>query len=481
MNSFDWTTAASILTGFGGEPVTLHVPKTGLPFFDTVRLYGAIELYIGLREDVSIHDAGDKWIIEGVTRRQRLAGRDEAAFKELWTNKKPSSSEYCDCVRKTIMSGQWPSDIYFLDELGGKYDAVLQAGIRGLAAKNYDTLQSGQTSKKECKASIPLFQGLLAFAGMKRVESVGEIIFLPVFEGHVDLSKVVSPLSAWLGTPNPLCAQALVLLALKTSLFAEGYQDRLTAVVFNTDFSGKRSDNYSGTIAIDSTAIGKMKSSSFISHVYQIFRRLVTRAWQGQSGKYQATPLAPSALDMAYWLMQPVEKHLMALITVQEAMYRDGLRQLFVSADYVKEVFEMSYKNWEGQHETVRRFARAVASGIYYARMTKEQKLEDQRKAWYDEVTMLRSAPSAKAFIERAMILIEQGHREHSHVGTTHWDQAFDPQALFNSIGDNRNSFESFRELFRMYLVQESTYQSKEQYTEETSGEAVPAVGRTGG
>ena len=122
----------------------------------------------------------------------------------------------------------------------------------------------------------------------------------------------------------------------------------------------------------------------------------------------------------------------------------------------------MSYGDWKGDHESVRKFARAVASGIYYARM-KDQKAEDRSKAWYDEVTMLRSAPSAKAFLERAMILIEQGHREHSRVGTGHWDQAFDPQSLLSSIGNDRSAFETFRDLFRMYLVQESTYKTRDE------------------
>jgi hypothetical protein len=67
---------------------------------------------------------------------------------------------------------------------------------------------------------------------------------------------------------------------------------------------------------------------------------------------------------------------------------------------------------------------------------------------------MLRSAPSAKAFIERVMILIEQGHREHGRLGTKHWEEDFDPKAIFAGLGSD---FETFRDLFRMYLVQEST------------------------
>ena len=65
MMTFDWSKAASTLQDFGGKPVTLYVPKTGLPFFDVLRLYGAIDLYIGLREDVAIHDAGNEWEVTG--------------------------------------------------------------------------------------------------------------------------------------------------------------------------------------------------------------------------------------------------------------------------------------------------------------------------------------------------------------------------------------------------------------------------------
>jgi hypothetical protein len=468
MKKFDWPSASSILSGFGGTPVTLHIQKTGLPFFDALRLYGAIELYIGLREDVSIRDLGSEWVVEGRARTHRLAGRGENAFKALRKEKKPSPQEFCDGLRTSIMSGEVQLDSDFLK--GGKgYDAILQAGIRGLSATKYETLQSGQTSKKECIAQIPLSHGFLAFVGRNRTETIGQIVFLPMFEGRVDLSKVVSPLAAWLGVPNPLCAQALILLALRTSLFAEGYQERLTAVVFNTDLGGKRSDNYSGIIAIGSTAIGQIVSSELSSHMNQVFRELLRQAWKRTGTKYQTTETTPLAMGMAYWLMQPARKHLSGFITAQEGIYRRGRRQFFIKRSYVKEVFEMSYGDWKGDHDAVRRLASAVASGIYHARMAKEHTWADQRKAWYDEVTMLRSAPSPRAFMERAMILVEQGHREHSLIGTTHWDQAFDPQGLFESIGASRSSFETFRELFRMYLVQQSTHQVKELSGEESA------------
>ena len=312
-------------------------------------------------------------------------------------------------------------------------------------------------------ARIPLADGLLAFAGKKRVHAgVGDILFLPIFEGQIDLSRVVSPLRAWMSVPNVTCAQALALLALRTSLFAEGYYKRLTAVVYNTAFRGQRSDNYSGVIAIRSTAIGQARMPLLVAHLFRVLRVLVAKAWTRQG----ATPLVPDALAMAYWLVHPLPKHLSSFITSQERLHRDRQTQVFVKREYVREVFEMSVANWPGDHEAVQKFAKAVASGIYYARMVPAKKRgDDPQKAWYDEVTMLRSASSPKAFRERALILIEQGHRERSMVGTKHWDQAYDPSSLSASIGKG-SLFEEFRDLFRMYLVQESTFR------DDTKGES---------
>ncbi len=470
MSDFSWATAHSTLEGFGGTPVTLYVPKTGLPFFDALRLYGSIDLYIGLREDVSIDDRGDRWKVSGRCRTGRISGKDERAFQQVWSKKKPEPGPFCRLLRSHLMEGvplqgeeKWPPAVKGLAGL----DAPLQAGIRHTAAASYATLQSGQTSPSTCCVlKIPLSDGILAFAGKKRVEAVGEMTFLPVFEGQIDLSKVVSPLRAWVGVPNVLCSQALVLLALKTSLFVEGYQKRLKGVVFKTDFPGQRSDNYSGLVTIASTAIGRIRSVNFVAHVYRIFRELIAKAWKRQGRSYQTTSRTPDALGMAYWLMQPVGKHLTSMITSQERLRRERVPHIFTSPEYVKEVFGMSYGEWKGDHEAVRKFARAVASGIYHARMDEKKDKSERGKAWYDEVTMLRSASSAKAFVERAMILIEQGHRKHTQVGTTHRNEAYDPQKLLGSMGDDRGNFETFRDLFRMYLVQESTYQAKEEPVE---------------
>lgn len=475
LSTFNWSTASAILQNFGGEPVTLYVEKTGLQFFDVLRLYGAIDLYIGLREDVAITDMGVRWKISGRKRTNLMLGRDVSFLKSIWNKKKPDAEDFCRNLYSNLIEGVHFSEDVFLLDTDRTLDASLQDGIRGISAASYETLQTGQTSKKECKAMIPLSDGLLAFAGKKRTENLSNIYFLPVFEGNIDLSKVVSPLRAWIGSPNVLCKQALMLLALKTSLFAEGYQDRLKSVVYNTDFNPRKGFNFSGIIEIQSTAIGQMKSSDLVSHTYRIFNNLVNIAWEN---KGRTNDLTSDAMAMAYWLMQPVSKHLSSMITSQEHLRRGKKRRdTFVPQhtlfdiprkNYAKEVFEMTYMNWKGDHEAVRKLARAVASSIQWARCRDKKNnkwlpYEDQRKNWYDEVTMLRSASSEKAFIERVMILIEQGHREKGQIGTVHWEEDFDPKKIFESIGSNRSDFEMFRDLFRMYLVQESTYKSTDE------------------
>ena len=311
---FDWTKTA-ILNQFGGETIPLHIQKTGLPFFDALRLYGAIDLYIGLREDVEIHDHGSEWRVEGHRRPHRLVGRCEKAFRLVWKNKKPAPEVYCRDLENWLRDGSPPLDSHTV-EGKGEWDAVLQDGIRGIAAQSYITLQSGQTSKKECKATIPLADAMLAAAGRKRTDGFGSITFLPVFEGRVDFSKVVSPLRVRIGLPNVLCFQALALLALRTSLFAEGYYKDasgrvlLKAVVFDTDLGGQRSDNYSGVVSISSTAIGKIDSDRFVEELHGRPAGVVNKAWRRYGRNYQTNDLTPHALAMAYWMMQPAAKHL---------------------------------------------------------------------------------------------------------------------------------------------------------------------------
>ena len=425
--------------------------ETGLPFFDALQLYGAIDLYIGVREDIAITDCGDRWQVNGRRRSYAVAGRDRRAFASVWDKKTPSADDYCKGLHRLVFCGHsFDSDRQVV--LNG-LDSSLQAGIRGVAASRYETLQTSQTSNPVCIAKIPLSQAILAYAGKRRVERFGEITFLPIFEGPIDLSKVVSPLRLWFTEPyipNVLCAQVLVLLALRSSLFAEGYQDSLSQVAFDTNLYGQRSDNYSGIVSVGSTAIGRLKRDEFVGRVYRAFRDLVRSAWKRRGREFEATELTPDALAAAHWLMQP-EKHLAAMVVSQERMHAKGMWHFFQDHTDVKEIFNMSYPNSPEDHDAIRKFARAVASGIWHARMKDS---DEKGKAWYDEVTMLRSAAKPAAFFERAMILIEQGHRENGGVGTSGRGEAFDPSAV-KSISED--DFETFKILFRMYLVQEST------------------------
>ncbi len=467
MLNFDWSNTESLLQNFGGKEEKLYVQKTGLPFFDALRLYGAIDLYIGLREDVTIKDNGNEWEVKGFARQHHISKRDEKAFKLTYKNRRPTSEFYCQNLKAYLYERQPIEDDIFVKaekEFVG-LDAILQTGVRGLSAYTYETLQTGQTSKAECKAEIPLSQGLLAFTGKKRCETIGRILFLPIFEGRVDFSKIVSPLRFWIGPPNIICAQALMLLALKTSLFSEGYEDRLSAVVYNTDFDSRKNFNCSGIISIRTTAVNKLSLIDLVGHIYRTFRRIIENAWR--KDRISNSPMPEDALAMTYWLMQPVAKHLSSMITSQEKLKANGYQHIFIKQEYVKEVFNMSYGSWNGDFGAVHKLAKSVASAIYFARQSKAIK-EEKGKAWYDEVVMLRSAPTPKAFIERVLILLEQGHREHGQVGTTHRDEIFDPSDLFKSIGKDRSDFETFRDLFRMYLIQESTYKAKDEIDVQT-------------
>lgn len=450
---FEWSKAAAVLNDFGGKAITLHVRKTGLPFFDALRLYGAIDLYIGLREDVCIRDRGSEWLVEGHRRLHRTIGRDNAALDLVRKNIAPKvrraveTIPFCTALLKSLESGMGFGDQYdSLHEANkafARFDSAIQSGIRGIAASSYDTMQSGQSTAKQCIAQIRLSNGLLAFAGSRRTETVGDIFFLPVFEGRIDLAKVVSPVRAWLASPNAPCAQALMLLALKTSLFAEGYQDRLRSVVYNRRV--KQGDfAYSGVISIESTAVGKVKSSSFAAVLYGAFRRAVSETWRNKKAEF-----VPHVIAMANWIMQPTARYLSGLITSQEKLKAAGTEHIFTRSEYVQEVFTMAYGEWQGDCESIHSFARAVASAIYYARM---KDADDPAKRWYDEVATLRSSPNAKAFVNRALNLIEIGHRENPFVGSQD-SHRFEACGLLNLIGDE---FETFRDLFRMYLVQES-------------------------
>lgn len=474
-----WDAAGATLEGFGGDLVTLHLAKTGLPFFDALRLYGAIDLFIGVREDVSVSDDGTEWTVAGRSRPNPLRSKFEAAFHAVWDKKKPLAAEYHRTLREKLTTREAIETLQRVTAKG-EWDPVLQTGVRDTSAYAYETLQSGQTSRRECKTSVALSDAVLAHAGGKRIDRLGDITFLPIFQGQIDLSKVVSPLRARLGLPNVLCAQALVLLMLKTSLFAEGYQERLHAVAFRTNLNGNRSDNYSGIVSLDSTALRRVDSAEFVELLLRSLRELVKRGWQRQGRDYHTTEYAQHALAMAQWILQPNRQHLSTMIGSQERLRAQGGAHIFTQPGHVWRVFSMSYGDWNGDREAVRRFARTVSSAIYQTRMRKESAPDERNKAWYDEVTMLRSAPSARAFIERALILIEQGHRDSPQVGTTS-QELFDPSALLGSAIGDRADFETFRDLFRMYLVQESRHRdlpddmnSKDSASAEEGGEGVP-------
>jgi hypothetical protein len=460
MNGFNWAEAAQTFADFGGQPQVLHIPKTGLPFFDTLRLYGAIELYVGLQQEIYIHDAGNEWEVKARVREHRLKDV-RAAAATLKKGKLSRKDEQWVNKLKAAFSGyEWPtSPLRDVSTPLDNPDSALKDGVRDTAASNYNGLETGYGKKSK----VPVADALLAYAGQERTESVAGIHFLPVFEGKVDFSKVVSPLRAWMGLPNFLCTQVLTLLALKTSLFAEGYAEALSAVVYNTNFDSRKFYNYSGVVQIESTALSNRYTArhDFVSHFYRVFRGILSRAWRREGREYKATDEVEDALAHAYWLMQPSQpKNLSALATSIERQRRNGRPNIIAEPgkSYVKEVFLMSYGKWEGDHDAVQKFAKAVASAIYFARLTDlAMNKEERGKAWYDEVTMLRSAPTAKAFFERAMILIEQGKRENQFIASIGNAENFDPALLFKSIGNNRSDFETFRDLFRMYLVQEST------------------------
>jgi hypothetical protein len=459
-----WQSAKESLQEFGGSPTTLYIRKTGLPFFDALRLYGAIDVFFRLSGETRITDEGAHWRVDGIERAmnsERLSQLIDRIRSGITPKPKGNVIAIAAQVREYLQSPNvTPSASCRTSHEGvgifSGLDSVLQTGMRGTAASSYETLQSGNTSAKECRAEIRFVDGLLAVGGAIRTDTIGDLVFLPIFEGTVDFSKIVAPLRAWLGVPVPLCAQALVLLALETALFAEGYQMRLSAIVYNRRVS--RGDfAYSGILSVQRTALAQSPeqpalSSSTISHLYASFRTICGLGWN----RGKTTEFAHDAMGMARWIVHPkVHKHLRSLITSQERLKKYGFGKLFNASGTVEEIFQMTHGT-EAQidHEACRKFAKAVASGIYQARM-KESK--DPKKEWYDEVTLLRSATRARQFFQRAMILIEQGRKESSWVGSSIAGEDFSPLKLeeYYRRSDTRE-FEIFRDLFRMYLVQES-------------------------
>ena len=407
---------------------------------------------MGLREDVETLDEGNQWKIIGKKRKSRVAKKPGAALLGLRRNKLKTNDERF----LAMLYGALHQGLFFVDEISFPVgtplenpDSTLKDGIRDQSAKAYKGLESGCGSGSKIKLS----DALLAYAGQRRIETLAKIQFLPVFEGRIDYSKVVSPVRGYYTIPNALCAQALMLLLLKTSLFAEGYEDCLSAVVYNTDYDSRKHFNHSGLVTISSTAVKKGCSAELALHLLYSLEGLVRRSWK-QSGK--STEYTQHTINLALWIMQPGSKNLGAMITGQEKF---RFLKFFLTTNITKEVFEMSYDEQQRQsidHVAVQKFAKAVASAIYYARQVDAKDTSESNKKWYDEVTLLRSAPSAKAFKERTLILIEQAKKNNPFVGTAANKEDFDPVALLNSIGDDRDKFEMFRDLFRMYLILES-------------------------
>lgn len=443
---FDWANARHALNGFGGEPITLHVEKTGLPYYDTLRLYGAIDIYMGVREDVSIHDLGDRWRVRGRTRRNRVQDRAAISFKALRpTAKKSDRDTFCAKLRNAIVSGiripraEDPDEKVPTDDRNFALDPVLQSGIRGLQSANYDSMDS---SAAKYTARIPLSDALIAYAGIKRTESVGDMQFLPIFEGQIDLSKIVSPIHSSLSVPNPFCAQVLMLLSLETALWSEGYSRRLSAVTYSKKKS--QNFNYSGTIRIDSTAIGQIDDGLFCGLLYRVFWRMLSTSWR----RNKATPMATHTFAVAEWLMQPGPRTLGPMITAQEFLLKSGQGPFLVVPNNVRKVFEMTYPDRRIDHEAVRQLAKTVSSAIYKLGLKEDE--AKRRKRWYNEVVALRNSPNKESFRHRVLTIVEQGRAENS------WVEAFDPASLLESMGKDRPSFEEFRDCFRMYLIQES-------------------------
>lgn len=451
---------SSALKGFGGEDLKLYVIKTGLPFYDALCLYGAIDLYIGLRDDVVIRDCGDRWKVEGRVRSNRIHDRAEKLLRLTHKGSKPAPAAFCAEVRQHLQAGRMlakqndPAD--FLKEELTKLEPALQSGIRGLSAADYGSMNS--SSNARCKTKARLSERLLAYGGAARIERIGDLKFLPIFEGPIDLVKIVSPLRAWTAVPNPLCAQALMLLTLKTALWAEGYGHSLSALTYSK--AGRGSFNYSGIIQIDSTAVGQIEDSDLCSRLYNVFRQMITKGWpRGQ----KPTQIAVHTVAVAEWLMQPSRKTLGPMIGAQEFLYQQNYIPFLIVPNNVKEVFRMTYPERKIDHEAVRALAKAASSAIYVTGKGEA----DPRKHWYNEVVALRNAPDKQAFRRRALTLIEQSRTKDDFIGTAWRRENFDPARLLESMGEDRVSFEEFRDCFRMYLIQESAPKDKTTLTEQ--------------
>jgi hypothetical protein len=76
------------------------------------------------------------------------------------------------------------------------------------------------------------------------------------------------------------------------------------------------------------------------------YRELVRAAWR----RGRATPFMGDALSTTFWLMQPVRKNVSAMLAAQEHLRFERKRDIFAEGRWAREVFEMSYGDWQGDH-----------------------------------------------------------------------------------------------------------------------------------
>ena len=178
-----WQSIKNSLQGFGGSPTTLYIRKIGLPFFDALRLYGAIDVVFRLSGETTIKDEGAHWRVDGKERKfnqNRLEKLIEHVRPSITPKAKGKSPALSNDINIYLRSQNMllPATVGTSHLGTGTFsglDSVLQSGMRGISASSYETLQSGNTSDKDCLAKIDLIDGLLAVAGLKRTASVGDI------------------------------------------------------------------------------------------------------------------------------------------------------------------------------------------------------------------------------------------------------------------------------------------------------------------
>jgi hypothetical protein len=194
---------------------------------------------------------------------------------------------------------------------------------------------------------------------------------------------------------------------------------------------------------------------------------LVQNGWRNK----KATTSALHALAVAEWLIQPLPKTLGPMIAAQEFLVRDGNPPLLIISENVRNVFAMTYPKHDIDYDAIRQLAKTTSSAIYKLGLKDEK---GQRKRWYNEVVALRNAPTKESFRHKILTLIEQGRAQNS------WIETFDPERVFESMGEDRPSFERFRDCFRMYMIQESAPKSKTDLDSDATDHADESEGDEG-